>query len=236
MILEYPATNSPRNSPSTIRQVDDSYGRLFSREGRRKDRKGRTRELLKRYYARHTLSRNQQFQFGLLDLVVRDTLTQLRTERERERGRERERKRERDRVSRVRLCKAVMSCLIVLSLFVPPHRSSASFILRTLVFLVIVSSCVELCASGPRAEKPPLSLSLSLSSISIVAPVLRCWQPPSPLSPCRVPRMLGIVSGIVLAYPLTSYLWDSNVRKIDTGTPLFAYGDSPDGPQGITVA
>ena len=141
-------------------------------------------------------------------------------------------------MSRVRLCKAVMSCLIVLSLFVPPHRSSASFILRTLVFLVIVSSCVELCASGPRAEKPPLSLSLSLSlsSISIVAPVLRCWQPPSPLSPCRVPRMLGIVSGIVLAYPLTSYLWDSNVRKIDTGTPLFAYGDSPDGPQGITVA
>ncbi|KOX73910.1 hypothetical protein WN51_13988 [Melipona quadrifasciata] len=47
--------------------------------------------------------------------------------------------------------------------------------------------------------------------------------------------MLGIVSGIVLAYPLTSYPWDSNVRKIDTGTPLFACGDSPDGPQGITI-
>ena len=144
----------------------------------------------------------------------------------------------------MRLCKAVMSCLIVLSLFVPPHRSSASFILRTLVFLVIVSSCVELCASGPRAEKPPLPLPLSLSlsllhlyccpRVTLLAtPVLSL--PPSS-SPRRVPRMLGIVSGIVLAYPLTSYLWDSNVRKIDTGTPLFAYGDSPDGPQGITVA
>lgn len=99
-----------------------------------------------------------------------------------------------------------------------------------------VELCRVVCVRSSSGETTPLSFSLSLSSISIVASVLRCWQPPSPLSPCRVPRMLGIVSGIVLAYPLTSYLWDSNVRKIDTGTPLFAYGDSPDGPQGITVA
>ena len=72
---------------------------LPSREKERREGKGREgpRELLKRYYARHTLSRNQQFQFGLLDLVVRDTLTQLRTEREREREEERKEKRERER-------------------------------------------------------------------------------------------------------------------------------------------
>lgn len=151
----------------------------------------------------NTLSRKLQFQFGLLDLVVRDTLTQLRAERT---------------VSRGRLCKAVMSCLIVLSLFVPPHRPVRSSFSSFLVIVVVVA----LVASRER----PL-LCLSLASVASVTP----WQ-----SCRRVPRMLGIVSGIVLAYPLTSYLWDSNVSKIDTETPLFAYGDSPDGPQGITVA
>lgn len=144
-----------------------------------------------------TLSRKLQFLFGLLDLVVRDTLTELGTERT---------------VSTGRLCKAVMSCLIVLSLFVPPHRPVRSLFSSSLSSLRSQHrDCASLVAS-------------------VVASVTFCQS-------CRrIPRMLGIVSEIVLAHPLTSYLWDSNVSKIDTGAPLFAYGDSPDGPQGITVA
>ena len=70
-----------------------------------------------------TLCRKLQFQFGLLDLVVRDTLTQLRTERT---------------VSRGRLCKAVMSCLIVLSLFVPPPSFRSFIVLPFFLVIVVV--------------------------------------------------------------------------------------------------
>ena len=172
-----------------------------------------------------TLCRKLQFQFGLLDLVVRDTLTQLRTERT---------------VSRGRLCKAVMSCLIVLSLFVPPPSFRSFIVLPFFLVIVVVVAVVVVVyvvivvvVVLVSSRESPVSLCPLPPAIVPVCCCL-CYRPGSPV--VGVPRMLGIVSGIVLAYPLTSYLWDSNVRKIDTGTPLFACGDSPDGPQGITVA
>lgn len=109
----------------------------------------------------------------------------------------------------------LLNCFVT----VRPSSSSRSFI-------VLVLPCHRCCRGAGRQQRKPVALSL-LASVASVTP----WQ-----SCRRVPRILGIVSGIVLAYPLTSYLWDSNVSKIDTETPLFAYGDSPDGPQGITVA
>ena len=163
----------------------------FAGEGRTgREGKGREgpRELLKRYYARHTLSRNQQFQFGLLDLVVRDTLTQLRTERERERGREEGEKREREREQGVQGA-LVQGSYELLNCFVTVRPSSSFLRFVHPSYSRLPCHRVELCrvvcvrsSSGETTPSSP-SLSLSLSPPSLLLPPCYVAGNPRSLSP-----------------------------------------------------
>lgn len=159
-----------------------------------------TRESSQRYYARCALSRKLQFRFGLVDLVVRDTLTELRTENGVQRA-------------------LVQGSYELLNCFVTVRPVSSRVRYRSL-----------------PAARLPLSPSPSCSRDSPPRPDRSCQRYASRQSCRRVPRMPGIVSGIVLAYPLTSYPWDSNVGKSIPGHHCLPTEIRRTDRGGITVA